>query len=254
MAPTRQGWIDLFVAQLVLVVGALTDHPASSAPSSDLPDDGWVATLRAEGGVAGSLSIEFGRSATEALTKRIMALEIAPPDAMVVDTIKEICGQAASAAVQEAGLAATSFVIESIQLAALHAGPAGETSTVSLSAGQGEPLRLRFWGELAAAIPGAGSHGERGAMEGGKFDVILDIDLPLVVRFGRTEMQLRSLAALGPGSVIDLGRPPDEVVDVLVGAQIVARGEVVVVGGNYGVRITDIVSPADRMRSMEVQA
>ena len=81
--------------------------------------------------------------------------------------------------------------------------------------------------------------------------MILDIDLPLVVRFGRTELPLRSLAGLGPGSVIDLGRAPDEPVEVLVTNQVVARGEVVVVGGNYGVRITDVISPADRVRSME---
>ena len=67
-------------------------------------------------------------------------------------------------------------------------------------------------------------------------DVILDIELPLVVRFGRTELPLRALARLGPGSLIDLGRSADDPVDVLVSNRVVARGEVVVVGGNYGVR------------------
>ena len=65
-------------------------------------------------------------------------------------------------------------------------------------------------------------------------------------------MPLRTVAGLGPGSVIDLGRAPDEPVEILVSNQVVARGEVVVVGGNYGVRITDVVSPAERVRSMEV--
>jgi flagellar motor switch protein FliN/FliY len=84
-----------------------------------------------------------------------------------------------------------------------------------------------------------------------KLDAILDIDLPLLVRFGRTEMPLRTLSAIGPGSVIELGRSPDDPVDLLVSNQVVARGEVVVVGGNYGVRITDVMSPGDRVRSME---
>jgi flagellar motor switch protein FliN/FliY len=81
-------------------------------------------------------------------------------------------------------------------------------------------------------------------------DVILDIDLPLSVRFGQTDLTLEALARLGPGSIIDLGRSPDDPVDVLVNGRLVARAEVVVVGGNYGVRITEVVSAADRVRSL----
>lgn len=81
-------------------------------------------------------------------------------------------------------------------------------------------------------------------------DVILDIDLPLAVRFGGTDMTIDALTRLGPGALIDLGRSPDEPVDVLVNGRMVARGEVVVVGGNYGVRVTEVVSAADRLRSM----
>ena len=69
---------------------------------------------------------------------------------------------------------------------------------------------------------------------------MLDVDLPLVVRFGRAVMPLRSVSDLGPGSVIDMGRSPDEPVELLVGERLIARGEVVVVGGNYGVRITEL--------------
>ncbi len=86
---------------------------------------------------------------------------------------------------------------------------------------------------------------------GSRIDVILDIDLPVVIRFGRTEMPIRALTRLGPGSVIDLGRSPDDPVEVLVSDRVVARGEVVIVGGNYGIRILDVVSPSERMRSME---
>ena len=85
-----------------------------------------------------------------------------------------------------------------------------------------------------------------------RIDVILDIDLPLVVRFGRTEMPLKTLARLGPGTLIDLGRSADDPVEVLVSNRVVARGEVVIVSGNYGVRVTDVVSPRERVRSMEV--
>ncbi len=84
-----------------------------------------------------------------------------------------------------------------------------------------------------------------------RIDVILDIDLPVVVRFGRTDLPLRTLTRLGPGSVIDLGRSPDEPVEVMVSNRVVARGEVVIVGGNYGIRIIDVVSPSERMAWVE---
>ncbi|HVT46357.1 MAG TPA: FliM/FliN family flagellar motor switch protein [Vicinamibacterales bacterium] len=71
-----------------------------------------------------------------------------------------------------------------------------------------------------------------------RLEAVLDVDLPLVVRFGRAVMPLRALADLGPGSVIDMGRSPDEPVELLVGERVIARGEVVIVSGNYGVRIT----------------
>ena len=84
-----------------------------------------------------------------------------------------------------------------------------------------------------------------------RIDVILDIDLPVVVRFGHTELPLKTLTRLGPGSVLDLGRQPDDPVEVMVSDRVIARGEVVVVGGNYGIRIVDVVSTSERVRSME---
>lgn len=82
----------------------------------------------------------------------------------------------------------------------------------------------------------------------GRLGVILGIDLPVVVRFGRTELPIRSLTKLGPGSVIELGRSPDDPVDVLVGDRVVARGEVVIVGGNYGIRILEVITNPFRER------
>ena len=105
-----------------------------------------------------------------------------------------------------------------------------------------------------ARTPGAGrqtASSTSAPAESDRLDAILDIELPLVVRFGRTELPLRALAHLGPGSLIDLGRSADDPVDLLVSNRVVARGEVVVVGGNYGVRVLDVVSPRDRVRPME---
>jgi len=69
----------------------------------------------------------------------------------------------------------------------------------------------------------------------------MDIELPMVVRFGCTDLPLKTLSTLGPGSLIDLSRAPEDPVEVLVGGRVVAHGEVVVVSGSYGIRIVDVV-------------
>ena len=63
-------------------------------------------------------------------------------------------------------------------------------------------------------------------------------------------MTLQALTKLGPGTTLDLERSPDDPVDVMVNNTVIARGEVVVVAGNYGVRVTEVVSASDRIRSM----
>ena len=100
--------------------------------------------------------------------------------------------------------------------------------------------------EAAAPQPPAGPSPADNAA--GRIGVILGIDLPVVVRFGRTELPIRTLAKLGPGSVIELERSPGDPVEMLVSDRVVARGEVVIVGGNYGIRIVDVVSNPFRER------
>ena len=84
-----------------------------------------------------------------------------------------------------------------------------------------------------------------------RLEAVLDVDLPLVVRFGRAVMPLRALAGLGPGSVVDMGRSPDEPVELLVGERLIARGEVVIVAGNYGVRITELMTARPHASELE---
>ena len=81
-------------------------------------------------------------------------------------------------------------------------------------------------------------------------DVILDLDLPLTVRFGQTQMALGELVQIGPGSVVSLERAPSDPVEVLVNGKVIARGEVVVIDENFGVRITEILSLQDRIKTL----
>lgn len=80
-----------------------------------------------------------------------------------------------------------------------------------------------------------------------RLELLLDVPLELSVELGRTRMSIQELLALGPGSVIELDKVAGEPLDILVNDRLVARGEAVVVNDKFGIRITDIVSPAERI-------
>jgi flagellar motor switch protein FliN/FliY len=83
-----------------------------------------------------------------------------------------------------------------------------------------------------------------------ELDFILDIPLEVTVEMGRTKMLINDLLQLGQGSVIELNRLAGEPLDILVNNKLVARGEVVVVGEKFGIRLTDIVSPMERVKRL----
>ncbi|MGQ9454271.1 MAG: flagellar motor switch protein FliN [Armatimonadota bacterium] len=72
-------------------------------------------------------------------------------------------------------------------------------------------------------------------------DLIMDVNLQVTVELGRTMLKVRDVLALGPGAVVELDRHAGEPVDVVVNNKLIARGEVVVVDENFGVRITEII-------------
>jgi flagellar motor switch protein FliN/FliY len=81
-------------------------------------------------------------------------------------------------------------------------------------------------------------------------DLIMDVELPISVRFGQTTMLLEDILKLGHGSVIELEKLAEEPVDLLVTGRLLAKGEVVVADGHYAIRITQVESPAERIRSL----
>lgn len=83
-----------------------------------------------------------------------------------------------------------------------------------------------------------------------RLQVVLDIPVQLSMELGRTRMSIRELMQLNRGSVVKLDQPAGEPLDILVNGCLVARGEVVVVNERYGVRITEIVSPAERISKL----
>jgi flagellar motor switch protein FliN len=249
---TRDEILNRFVTELTRVIGALLETSASSRPGTPQQDEGFVVTFGASDGQRGSLDVFFARTGAVALAQGLAALAEDLSDAEVLASLKDISGQAMAALDRrDAGC-----LLQIVTAAIVQAPPQpveGEAAPLAVDIvvnGHEQPLQLGLSGRLDVAPSNA--EGDR-ASRSKTLDVIMDIDLPLVVRFGRTELPLRILTALGPGSVIDLGRSPDEPVEVLISNRVVARGEVVIVSGNYGVRVRDVVSPAERARSMEAE-
>ncbi len=124
-------------------------------------------------------------------------------------------------------------------------------------------------GELGNALAGSGPMGgaspmgapSDGASQGGvrtsgapsvqSLDFILDIPLKVTVELGRAKMAIREILQLAQGSVIELSKFAGEPLEVLVNDKLIARGEVVVVNEKFGIRLTDIISPVERIEQLK---
>ena len=82
-------------------------------------------------------------------------------------------------------------------------------------------------------------------------DVILDVPVDISMEIGRTKMSIRNLLKLNQGSVIELDRLAGEPMDVLVNGTLIAHGEVVVVNDKFGIRLTDVISPVERIKKLK---
>jgi flagellar motor switch protein FliN/FliY len=84
----------------------------------------------------------------------------------------------------------------------------------------------------------------------GNLDFILDIPLEITVELGRTRMMVNELLKLGQGSVIELGKIAGETLEILANNRLIARGDVVVINDKYGIRLTEVISPAERVEQL----
>ena len=81
-------------------------------------------------------------------------------------------------------------------------------------------------------------------------DMLMDVNLPISIELGRTKMTISDILSLGPGSVVELNKLAGEPVDVLVNQRVVAKGEVVVIDENFGVRVTQLMTPEERLKAL----
>ncbi|UCG99974.1 MAG: flagellar motor switch protein FliN [Deltaproteobacteria bacterium] len=91
---------------------------------------------------------------------------------------------------------------------------------------------------------------ESGQKEKYDIDLILDIPLDVSVELGKVRMLVNNLLQLGQGSIIELDKPVGEPLEIYINNKLIARGEVVVVEEKFGIRVTDVVSPLERVKSL----
>jgi len=239
--------IEALAAELAVAIEAVVGEAVSAPPAPGARGAGWSTIVSLSGGATGSISLWVSETAAATLAKKILGLDDEPDAATVADMLRELWSQAAGAVSLKEDFAGMALAVAMPAAAEL----SSAAVSFELQLADGVAGHIAGTGDVAAVKEERAPQPQTTALSNPKLELVLDIDLPLIVRFGRTVMTMKALSGLGPGSIVDMGRSPDEPVEMLVSDRVIARGEVVIVGGNYGIRITDLVSPADRVRAME---
>ena len=264
--PDTKDLIDALAINLGESLGAMTGTAVRTMPTAGEATIDWQLPVNVGGTAVGTVWLGLSQAGATQLVAGILGDLSLVSDADIADTLKELLGQSAAAHVHGDGTG-LNLTIEAAEPA--HSPVLPDARHYDLMVGTGDPIRLVGWGRTTGGFAADPPRPAKAAQSSApptavlpgtalasppprNLDVVLDIELPITVRFGETQMTLESLARLGPGSMIDLARSPDDPVDLLVNGHLVARGQVVVVSGCYGVRVSEVVSPADRLRSLEL--
>lgn len=265
----RRGFNEIWTATTLELIQALSHDPAWTASDatgpSSLPTD-LAAHWELAGTLNGKLSLKFHRAAARAWAQLLRPAETeAPPSPTSPlsdrerEAFEEVVHQLATrlaAALNDGGWG-------ELQVQVRHVGPLrrtveGADSEFPLRFAKPETPPLEFDLVVEPALrdqirrgprpPGEETGGERPGAA--KLDLLLDVELDVTLRFGGRQMLLHDVLELAPGSVLELDRHIDDPVELLVGGKVIAWGEVVVVDGNYGLRITRLVHRKERMAAM----
>ena len=127
------------------------------------------------------------------------------------------------------------------------AGEGGQDDTDALLAADAGNATNRMTMEEFGSVP---KNNAPVTLDGPNLDVILDIPVSISMEVGSTDINIRNLLQLNQGSVIELDRLAGEPLDVLVNGTLIAHGEVVVVNEKFGIRLTDVISPSERIKKL----
>ncbi len=260
-------WAQSFTQVLTQIAGtAFAVESTATAPPEGLPpaETDLHAVVTAAGTLRGEMNLRFSRSAVLGLAQLFLseaqdaAAEFKPEHREAVEELlRQVAGHAATALKPRWG-----EVHLRMEFGAPPSWPPGVRGWMGSTAGA--PFILWLEWQVSAALVAAQrvTHARAGAPEpaspapdpasrvaapassGGKLDLVMDVVLGVSLRFGARSLRLREVLELGPGSVVELDRQVQEPVDLLLDGRLIARGEVVVVDGNYGLRVLEVIAPA----------
>lgn len=261
-------YLRIWQESFAQVLGQISARPvpcviAEPSPAEVVPaaDDLWIVAV-ASGNIRGEMSLHLAAPSVLRLAQIFMSEPEAPEAALTADHREA----ALELLRQVAGLAATGLKPEwgEIQLrleatASPPSWPASSTTwlqigpelalveihlsaalTAALRAEKVAADRVQASGPASApSTPGSGPEEDQA-----KLDLLLDVELALTLRFGSRHLPLREVLDLSPGAVVELDRQVNDPVDLLLDGRLLARGEVVVLNGSYGLRVTEVAPAA----------
>lgn len=247
-------WAECLSAVIEASIGKNPDFTASA--DAFAPATGVALTQPFSLSPDCAITVSFGQTAASAIGEAVLAsLGIdAPEKEAARGTFLELISQAANALAARIALETGREVTSQPAREELLAGAPlravrGALDAVSLDHGFGASSSL-----IAALVsktarssdqaPGQEDEGRR------TLDLLLDVELPVSVSFGRARVPLKEVLKLTSGSIVELNRSVSDPVEVIVNNCVIARGEVVVVDGNYGIRIQEILSRQERLRTL----
>jgi flagellar motor switch protein FliN len=219
--------------------------------------------LSVSGALQGSASIQMGAADALLLAQKFLQ-ESADPSAELNGDHREALSELLR---QVAGLATTSIkgLFGAANLEVSNGEPSSwqgvDVTLLASEASSGNlPFILRLSSELLASLSSTKAAAQVPAADvdtttpagphESKFDLLLGVNLNLTLRFGQRVLPLREILDLTSGSVIELDREVQEPADLLLGDKLIARGEVVIVDGNYGLRITEVADARQQMGTL----
>lgn len=277
LAPTgrlnHEQYQRLWIDSACEVLGQISGNPfegqiASPASGSRPADDPNALCMHFSVGapLGGEQAMLLAAADGLRLSQMLMGEPLAPSatfdsdhrDALA-ELFRQIAGTAALALGAKLETEVKVTLVDTEQPAWLSSSPAGAHFKLTTSESPALSLCLLISSELNNALasttdtPAAEDNREeapKSDQRESSLDFLRDIELGVTLRFGKRHVLLRDILEIVPGSVVELDQQVQEPVELLVGKRIVARGEVVVVDGNYGLRVMEVMSPVDRVESL----
>ncbi len=215
-------------------VGELTPTPSGSA----LTGTGVALPLRFEGALAGECIVALDEKSARGIAgeggdaKQVLASALQAAAELVVAALFAHYGT-------------VRVLLGEEELPAEDAAPA---AWLSGATAEGIPIAIALFadGELARGLGRLArvrAAAEASGITGGNLGLVMDVELNVALRFGQRQLSLREVMDLTSGSVVELDREVDEPVELILDGKVIARGEAVIVDGNYGVRVTEVLHP-----------